>query len=299
MIKANKALLIFTILISVNILHRVFRLITTQQLDHRLLNVAYSKSQRILYNNNANAEYLVSWTLSLGKHESLLESPFLKAGFEQSVKDYMNNDIRCKGDGTTNNTSFLSVIFVGIENTKEKMKKAISGNGKCAGDKKACSKSMNKRKESNEELLTDLIESGVLDIESRNKADFCDEFLKSSIFGLFKEKILTASKYDYDVDVGVLNDLKGALNLQYEVKFKPTEVEGLNQVDEFNVTTNDEPIEINSFCLESQCFSQRDTMRSIFEYYEIPFDENKHECLNNGINCDADGLVTYIWMGMC
>jgi len=238
---------------------------------------------------------MVTWSLSLGDQESLLESIYLKAGFEQSVKDFINNDIRCKGDANAKNASFLSVVFDDVSNTESGKRKAISGNGKCTWNKQACSKSLKKNKNANEELIAQLNASGAL-FRQADKADFCEDFLKETIFDSFQKMIIAASEFDYSIDVDVLPELKGALSLQYKVEFKPAAGVGLDNVNEVDLSSNDEPIEINTVCTDSQCSSQRDTMRGIFDYFEVPFNENKHECLNIGINCDADGLVTYIWL---
>jgi len=246
-------------------------------------------------NSNEDGDFLVTWSLSLGDQESLLESPYLKAGFEQSVKDFINNDIRCNGDANAKKAAFLSVVFGDATIDSEGKRKAISGNGKCAGDKKACTKSMNKRKDANEELLALLNATGALLRQSQMKADFCETFATTTIFDLFREMILAASEFDFSLDVDVLNDLEGELSLEYNVEFVPKSGDSLEKVGAVDLSA-DEPIEINTACTDSQCFSQRNSMRSIFEYFEIPFDENKHECLYIGINCDANGLVTYIFL---
>ena len=58
-------------------------------------------------NLQANGQFVVTWSLSLGGQESLLESAFLKAGFEQSVKDYINNDIFCSADLSIKGAEFF------------------------------------------------------------------------------------------------------------------------------------------------------------------------------------------------
>lgn len=52
-----------------------------------------------------------------------------------------------------------------------------------------------------------------------------------------------------------------------------------------------------TFCTESQCSTQKEVMRNMFNYFGIPVEENKQECLYQGINCNEEDTVTHIWMG--
>ena len=106
-----------------------------------------------------------------------------------------------------------------------------------------------------------------------------------------------AAFFNYDVDVDVVNDLEGNLNLQYDVTFQPANTNGLDQIKEVALDAKD-PVQINPTCQDAtQCLTQRGILREIFEYYDIAWDDNKHECLYEGINCNEQDLVTQIWMG--
>jgi len=245
-----------------------------------------------------NGQYIVTWALNLGGQESLLDSAFLKAGFEQSVKDYINNDILCSDDLSVKGAEFFGVEIIndsGNENRTKKML-AISGNGLCKGDIRRCEKPVQLKKKIKNADANEIEDKTSQLVKATNgKQDFCDVFLSSTIFDAFKERLLAASGFNYDVDVGVVSDLEGNIDLKYEVNFQPKVGGGLNQIDDVGLDP-DEPVAINPTCTIAQCFSQKEVMRNIFTYFDIPFDEDKHECLNQGINCDSEDLVTHIWM---
>jgi len=248
--------------------------------------------------NKRNGQFSVSWSLSLGGRESLLEeSAFLKAAFEQSVKDYINNDILC-----SDNLAFKGAEFFGVEiktgnDGKNGKRKAVSGNGSCKGDLSKCKKPL-KVKKKNQNVGTVSRTPGKSRVVKANtsKDSFCEIFLQSTIFDAFAERLLTASAFNYNVDVDVLNDLEGNIDLSYEVSFEPEKGDGLDEVDDVDMDAQD-PVEIEPVCAESQCSTQRDVIRNIFLYFDIDFDEEKHECMILGINCNEADLVTHVWLG--
>jgi len=240
-----------------------------------------------------DGQFKVTWNLNLGGRESLLESDFLRAGFEQSVKDYINNDILCSDDLSVKGAEFFGVSIDAKSDGEIGKKIAISGNGLCKGDIRRCEKPIQlKRKIKNAEENSF---NRKISKATQNKESFCDVFLSSTIFDSFEERLLTASTFNYDVDVSTINDLEGNLDLTYEVKFESADGSGLDQIDDVSLDP-DEPLEINPQCSASQCAIQRDVIRGIFEYFGVAFDENKHECLNQGINCNSEDLVSHIWM---
>ena len=268
--------------------------------------VDHNPAQPQKRNTKVNGQFLVTWSLDLAGKEHLLESDFLRAGFEQSVKDYINNDILCSDDLSIKGAEFYGVEIESSIGQNKWKNRAVSGNGKCKGDIKKCKvpiKAKAKPKSDDDLFNDDDDDVGGSKHKSSKVAkatyrdeDFCDVFLSSTIFDAFEERLLTASFFNYDVDVSVINDLKGSLKLDYDVTFQPSKTDGLNQIEDVTLDAQ-EPVQINSTCAESQCLSQRDVMRKIFVYFGIPFDESKHECLYQGINCNSNDMVTHIWMG--
>ena len=248
----------------------------------------------------ADGQFKVSWSLSLGGRESLLEdSEFLRFGFEQSVKDYINNDIRCSSNPALKGAEFFGVeILVDATSRRETRRRAVSGNGKCKGDVIKCKKGL-KTKQSRSELLDSIETATSRIVKAQHDTDdyqFCVGFNKSTVFDSFKEKLVTASTFSYAVDVGTIKDLEGSLELKYDVSFTPDSSEGLDKVNDVDMGA-DEPAPIAPICSTKQCETQKDTMRHIFNHYTLPWEETKHECLYQGISCNDDDLITQFWMG--
>ena len=252
----------------------------------------------------ANGQFSVTWNLGLGGKEFLLESSFLKAAFEQSVKDYINNDILCSDDLSKKGAEFFGVEIVGETNKQTKRWKAVSGNGKCKGNVAKCKVPIQARRTivADDDVFDD-IEDDSSDKKQKivkafhTKKNFCDIFLTSTIFDSFRERLLMAAHFNYDVDVNAIKDLDGHLNLQYDVTFLPEDADGLNQIEEVALDA-EEPVPTSASCTDTlECSTQRSVMKRIFEYYGIAWDESKHECLYEGVNCNEVDMVTHIWMG--
>lgn len=240
-----------------------------------------------------DGQFSVTWTLSLGGRESLLEeSAFLKAAFEQSVKDYINNDILCTDDLAFKGAEFFGVEIVTDESANKMKKKAVSGNGSCKGDLSKCKKPLKAKKKVKEVGTSAKVYS---DDEDDDNDGFCEVFLKSTIFQAFEKRLLTASQFNYNVDVNVLNDLEGKIDLTYDVSFEPEKGDGLDQIEDVDMDAQ-EPVVINPVCSGSQCTIQREIIKNISEHFELDFDDEKHECMILGINCNEEDLITHIWM---
>jgi len=236
-----------------------------------------------------SGQFEVTWNLDLGPQENLLESAFLKAAFEQSLKDYINNDILCSDNIQFKGAEFFSVeIPFSSDDTGKR--RAVSGNGKCKGDVSKCKKPVKGKKAKFFEADPSRV------VKATHRADeFCEVFLNSTIFDAFSERLLTASAFNYNVDVDVIAELEGNLKLDYQVSFSPEKGDGLDQVEEVDMDPN-VPQEVNPICTEAHCSTQNADMMKIFDYFDIPIEPDKHECLYQGINCDDQDLVTHIWM---
>ena len=238
-------------------------------------------------NQEANDEYEITWDINLGGKEFIIKSPFLKAGLEQSIKEYINKQIQCESDFDPNAASFYSLEI--FDNSDVGKKRGISGSGKCKGNRTRC-----KRK-----LKQSISDAGKNSTSLFNvtmpKNGFCADFHTTTIFDSFSQVLATASYFNYDVNVDVINNM-GNLKLNYNVSFVEAKGEGLDQIEDVDLDADD-PIEYISRCSESQCITQNTVMKNIFHHFGLSFDESKHECLYPGVNCSKDNLVTYIWMG--
>ena len=256
-----------------------------------------------------NGQFLVTWSLSLGGNEFLLESAFLRAAFEQSVKEYINNNILCSDDLSLKGVEFFGVEIENDSVRKQRILKAVSGNVKCHGDVNKCKIPIKlKRKKvadddvfRNDDVFRDDDDNSVDKYSNliktiKSSGDFCENFLKTTIFDAFDERLLTASAFNYNVNVDVISDLQGSLDLKYNVLFEPAPTAGLNQIEDVDAIPN-EPVPISDICAESQCITQSQVIQRIYQHFELSYDANKHECLYQGINCNTRDMITHIWMG--
>ena len=239
------------------------------------------RNQRILVDSDVR-DFRVEWTITLGDFEFLLESDYLKAGLEQSIKDIINNDIRCE-DVELNDDSREAFYSVKIKEIESK-EQAVRGNGKCKGnDKERCKKRVKKS-------ISDAgkeIPSNFGAASTRNTA--CD----TTIFDMFEETLITASYFNYQVDIELIEDVSKVIDLQYKVEFEEFS-DGLDKIEDIDLVPSD-PKEIQTFCSEPQCIDQGILIREIYSYYGVDNDF-EHECLFPGINCDINNLVTHIWL---
>jgi len=260
----------------------------------------------------------VTWDIGLGGKDFLLESDFLKAALELSVKEFINNDLVCNDEQgiDVDDTDLTSFYSIEINNDSDLNKlKRISGNGKCRGNRTRCKKNVKKSISDAGKVNESIGFSGIptssvsfpenetsahyeakLSHNSTTKNDFCNIFLGTSIFDLFRDALITASFFNYNVDLELINDLSGSLDLNYRIEFVESSGDGLEQIQDVDFVADD-PIEITTACSETQCENQRSIIRDIFLHYEITFDEEKHECLFEDINCNQEDLVIQIWLG--
>ena len=249
------------------------------------------KNKRILQSDDTNGEYLITWTINLKEQNSLLDSPYLKASFEQIMKDFINKEIKCEGELEDSSTSFYSFeIIDGSRTKKDKIK--IAGSGKCKGRAKRCRRNI-------KETVSDAGRSpNIFDISNNTKPrnNFCETFGQTSLFDSFKYITTTASFFNYNVDVGVIEDILGNLELDYNVEFVSSVGDGLDQIKEV-IFDEEDVVEVSTTCVEPECSIQKSVMEQILSYFNVPLIENQHECVYEGVNCDQNDKVINIWIG--
>jgi len=258
-----------------------------------------------LHRNTQSVEftevYEVNWDLDFGDEnvENLVfDSPFLRAGFEQSIKDFINSDLECDEDSEDESTSFYVVNFQDTSDeseTSKRMRNRQSGKGKCKGNKTRCKKTV--KKSISDAGKTEIANHTFFKIASSSR-DFCSTFRTLSIFDFFKNILVTASSFNYNVDVEVINQLSDQLEFNYRVDFVPASSDGLNNVQNVDLEASD-PITIEPVVPSNIYEKQRISLENIFSHFEVDYDEEKHQCLQMGINCDDDEFVTHIWMSKC
>jgi len=271
---------------------------------------------------NSDDESLITIDINLGaRGDHIYQSPYLKAGLEQSVKDYLNQLVECNNVGVDepDEEEKAKPIFYSIQldgnNEDQKLKKSRdvcegyeyndtsqSENRttctrnyiRCRGaDRRTCKERVFSWAAVMNKMNNDVSGSEGLklnEFETRWSSS-CEE---KSIFEYFQEKIVSASRFNYNVDIEILSDL--TFELDFNVNFTPEIGFGLNQIDSLNVKV-EEPVSVTTVCTKLECETQTATIKHIFADLEIPYDAEKHECLQQGINCNSENLVTYIWLG--
>lgn len=265
--------------------------------DHLIRNnkTSFAQNSRKLQDTAAEGQFVVEWTLSLGGKEFLLESPFLKAGLEQSIKDFINNDIICSNPSGPGTSNFYGVEISSVLTVDSRIDmRRIEGNGKCKGDPTKCKRVIKDTAAKAAERKRRHLEQQIG--KTDDNKNFCDDWKGTAIFDVFQKILVTASAFNYAIDVDVIADLEGALDLSYDVSFQPAPSDGLDQVESVDMESS-EPIPVDTQCSESQCITQREIMRKLFVHFQMNFDDSKHECLHDGVNCNSDDLVKYIWIG--
>ena len=230
--------------------------------------------------NNLFGEYTVTWSLNIENRKYLLEWDYLTSGLQKILKDYLNNDILCNGDPTMADTLFYGVeIFVQGDD--------VIAKGYCRGQQSNCNRSLNSNRKMPQRALSATKKSKNLRT-LRVDDSFCEDFRLTSMFDSFEEFFLTY-QYNYNVDVGVSKNSCGDLELDYDVTFPSEKYNELNEIRSLSL----EPQQV--IPKEAPSIAQRDTLRSIFNHFGLSFDENKHECLQEGINCNEENAVIHIW----
>ena len=226
--------------------------------------------------------YSVQWSINLGDSESLLEHSFLKAGLTRAMKDHINDDLQCNGGPNTENASFYNFEIISNGDGE------VSGKGLCMGSLERCKWEGNLTSSSARKTKTVIV--------PHSTEYSCDTFHNSTIFDSINNIAMPGVVLSYDVDVGVVSDLDGALDLTYDVSFNPVQGDGLNQITSIEFSVQ-EPKIIYVSCPTAQCILQRATMFHIYRHFGISIDPNMHECHYHGVNCNSVGLVSQIWLG--
>ena len=228
------------------------------------------------------------------------ESIFLKAAFEQSLKDFINT---CADD--IDAATILSLIIDIPETPQDDQGRLrrlsetdscvlmntnlgnasnincyLVAKSKCDGSRKKCSERVNGR------YLDNLKTNN----SSKSKSKDCVFDIKD----IFLKKNMTLSSFKYDFQFDDSNFDKD-LSFSFDITSKTTVL--ADQVQDLFADVIDET-EIDFDCV-GDCVNQDTIIQEIFEVFEINFRKEKHVCAQIGINCDEDNLITHIWSKLC
>ena len=236
--------------------------------------------------NFTNGDFAIQWNLNIGNQSDLLDSPFLKAGLEQAIKDFINLQLSCKPKKHNAHATVRSLSIRKIATTTGK-KQTLYGIGKCHGNLDVCKEnlqvenSVNRKKNQIQKTLN-------------NKSDPCMNIEEITIFDFFEEVFISGISFSSNVDLeSKKQELQDTLKLDFNVSFVPAKSDSLESVEtvDMSVTrTRESPPE----CSSEQCENQKHVILGLFNNFDDEFDDEKHECDHPKIMCDDDYLVKYI-----
>ena len=226
-----------------------------------------------------------------GKEKELIGNDYLKVSFEQIVKDYINNYIKCENESKGTSTTFTSMKI--DESITSKTKLAIAGSGKCIGRRKNCFKFIKQTKPKKQGRLKSINSNST----NNGKDLVCENFRESEIFESFKNVTISASFYNYFVDVKIVRDTVENLDLNLIERYEGVDDNALGDIDDVGVSYDCDTVKKRDTICDDECTQQKETMLEIFSHFNIPIVEDQHVCAYEGINCNDDERVTQIWMG--
>lgn len=256
---------------------------------------------------NAEVESVISLNVDLGsKAHVIYQSPFLKAGLEQSIKDYLNLDVGCNNE-ILDRPAFYSVELNG-DDTQQKVSKhkdvcegyEIQNATQGVENRTTCTRNYVRCQDVGRTKCKERVFSWAA-VMNKMKREYAQPSGQSkskcqySIFDFFAEKVISASRFNYNLDIEVINEIGTNFKLDYKVTFIPDQSNELNQIQGLGVNF-EEPVPVTTICSRDECINQEQTMKRLFSHFDIAYDEEKHECLQEGINCDNENVVTFIWL---
>lgn len=273
----------------------------------------YEVNLRSLQTDTESDQFIVEWEIDLGDKDDLIQSSlYLKAGLEQAIKDYINNDIECDPDIDASDTAFHSVALTDVDPSTGRKLLRITGSGKCNGNKEKCRYKMKKVIPDADEIFIIGGDDDKNDDEDGDEEDkksrflqrpvddeFCQELRTKKIFGFFQDVFVTGLFFSYNADVTTAEkELEQQIDLEYNVTFQPGDSGGLNEISEFAMDVGSIVNTTTKQCTEPNfCVKQRWIIMDILRYFGMKADDNKHECRHDGINCDGDDIIEYLWIG--
>ena len=243
----------------------------------------YTENKTSSLNNDGN--FTIEWNIDIGNQESLLETPYLKAGFEQSVKDFLNLKFICNPMERNVSVALRSLSIRKFITTTGK-KQIISGFGRCIGNRDACKVNL-RATDSN------LRKTSAIKMTPHNKNQ-CEDFEQITLFDLFDDIFVDGLFFNYKVNVeGEKQALKDSMQLGFNVSYIETKYESLEAVEKVDLSFKSLK-EAISDCSDPQCTAQIDVVLELFHHFGDELDESLHECEHQKILCHENNLVKYI-----
>merc|ERR1712127_762962 len=193
-------------------------------------------------------------------------------GFKNSIEMYLDNH------GTCNNKI---AVFYSFQIDNDASGKILSVHGRCHGIEGNCLRALS-------------------DIENEWTENRCGN---PSLIDLFGDIVRDTASSIYDIQQelnleSLIPKIIAEERFDYTGVFEQVEGEGLDQID--SIIFGDpqlQDIEEKAMREHSSLHqSQRAVIHTIFDHFNLSFNENATECSYDGVNCDRDDVVTNIWL---
>lgn len=270
-------------------------------------NRVFDSAQRDLQGNDpeAEAEYDVPLRIFLDGGDDLLEliakTPFLKAGLDQSVKDFLNQGCSVDSDipsyyrvdldipkkatsrrlqfNSANNTCVL--LNTNLENAQN-INCYVTVKSKCKGKRNEC------RERVNERFLDNLKTNS-------SKEGIDSEACFSNPLEFFNKRKLALATFEYSVG-SIADPLDETIEFDFKIGFDQGSINLRDEVGSVSAEAGN-PIKSDTDCTITGCPDQRNILQDIYKNFGLELNDQLHECEHPGINCNEINSITHIWLG--
>ena len=263
---------------------------------------ASSAKRSLQEKQKVEAEYDVPLQIVLGGGDEILEliakTPFLKAGLEQSIKDFLNQECPEFSDITSyyridleipkkatnrrlqvENTSNSCVLPDTMSKTVDNANCYLNVHSKCRGKRNECQDRVSG-------LFSDTLR--IISSEEGMKTDHCI----SNPLEFFDERKLALATFKY-MPADTLGD---SVDVDFSFSFEPGTINLKEKIGNISAEALD-PVESETDCTKTSCTDQRQILKDIYNDFGLDLNEDTHECEHLGINCDGENRITHIWLG--
>jgi len=260
-------------------------------------NKTTAQNRNLLEEKDPNALFDLQVNLLVGAEDAklILDTPHLKSGFEQALKDFLNPDPSCKNDhdlpsyrgigidlnnqprellSNKNDASNCILLNSNLENT-ENIKCYIIVNSKCSGKRKECAERVNDR-------FLDNLKS-----ETSKEHDTKKGSCGTTLPKLLEKITFSNAILHFEVDDSFVRE-----DAEFSFTFESSNdrLSGAETIaEEPNITPS------KAVLCSNQCQAQHQVLQNIYkDFGEDFFYSGDHECDHKGINCNKDDLVTHM-----
>lgn len=160
---------------------------------------------------NETGEFLLEFGVNIGEQDTVLDTPFLKAGLEQSIKDYLNLQLKCGSARKMNGHSSFHSLSIEKTVSTAKKRAVISGIGRCNGNLNKCNLGVESAviKKSGKRFNPNI---------SKKDQNSCQDLNSATLFDMFDKILVSGLFFSYNADIHEKrSELQESLDLDYNI----------------------------------------------------------------------------------